>query len=206
MFSFTLLCVCLISLVSGDSPRFNSRFSRQFERQEAAPYPPPDWRPSGPEFRIPEPQSSYGLPTQQNGPSEQEYGPPPAGPQSSYGPLPQQYGPPEQEYGPPPAEPTTTSEPELTTTELPTTTYNPDLEAEEVGSGDDTQQNEALTNEDRGVYYIYHPSGLLQRVNFATNDDVKNMEFSARLQYENVEPITEPIFTYDPVSFTFRKL
>ncbi|XP_023011778.2 uncharacterized protein [Leptinotarsa decemlineata] len=182
MNSFVVLCFGLLAVASAEPPRSNSRFSRQFQRQEAAPYPPSGWRPSGPQLQLPEPQTSYGPP-------------------------PQEYGPPSQEYGPPQEETTTASDLDSTTTEIPiTTTSNPDLDTEELGSGDDDQKNEALTNEERGFYYIYHPSGLLQRVNFATNDDVKNMAFSARLKYENVEPIRGPVFTYDPVTFAFTRL
>ncbi|CAH1176360.1 unnamed protein product [Phaedon cochleariae] len=176
MFPLSLVCALILALsVVAEPPRrFNSRFSRQFERLEgdSAPYPPSGWRPSGAQFNLPEPQSSYG--------------------------------PPSQEYGPP--EVTTTIEPEVTTTELPTTTESVDADTEDVGSGNNAGPNEALTNGDRGFYYVYHPSGLLQKVHFDTTDDASKMEFSARLRYENVEPISGPIYTYDPLTYTLQRL
>ncbi|KAF7279963.1 hypothetical protein GWI33_006529 [Rhynchophorus ferrugineus] len=61
-------------------------------------------------------------------------------------------------------------------------------------------------NRDNGEYYIYHPTGLLQRVLYSTEDNPEKMAFSARLKYENVEPISGPIYTYDPVTFVFRRV
>ncbi|VEN43271.1 unnamed protein product [Callosobruchus maculatus] len=60
--------------------------------------------------------------------------------------------------------------------------------------------------EEMGVYYIYHPTGLLQRVMYATKDDAKNMAFSAKLKYKNVEPVTGPIYTYDPETYVFKQV
>nr|XP_023026725.1 uncharacterized protein LOC111514706 [Leptinotarsa decemlineata] len=182
MISYILLCVLLVSLVNGEAPKSNARFLEQFQNLESAPYPPSGWRPSGPQFRLPEPSQEYGPPSQEYGPPSQEYDPP------------------SQEYGPPEADSTTT------TTDVPTTTSSAESVTINIRSGIDEQENEAFEREERGVYYIYHPSGLLQKVKFATNDDVKNMAFSARLQYENVEPIRDPVFTYDPITYQFRKL
>ncbi|CAG9769139.1 unnamed protein product [Ceutorhynchus assimilis] len=53
-----------------------------------------------------------------------------------------------------------------------------------------------------GAYYIYHPTGLLQKVTYATKDNLERMAFSARLRYENVEPV----YTYDPITYVFKKL
>ncbi|KAJ8931456.1 hypothetical protein NQ314_015642 [Rhamnusium bicolor] len=69
------------------------------------------------------------------------------------------------------------------------------------------QLSEKLSEpEENGVYYIYHPNGLLQRVTYATKDDIKNMKFSAKLMYENVQPITGPVYTYDPETFVFNRI
>lgn len=111
-------------------------------------------------------------------------------PHTLYGPPPQQ--PPSDAYGPP------TTEQTETTTEVPTT-------AEPTT----TEQSQRLKKEkftEQGAYYIYHPSGLLQRVTYGTRDDVKNMAFSAQLRYHNVEPIREPIFTYDSKTLQLRRL
>lgn len=220
------------ALACAEPPSYNPA---QFQRVDAAPYAYSGWRPSGPEFKLPEPHRIYGPPQQQQyqaprapaqeylpvsknyGPPQQTYGAPSqeyAPPPQEYGPPAQEYGPPLQEYGPPPSEEygppeepsTTTIEPEATTTELPTTTEANLLEAEDLGSGDADLQSENLKNTDEGVYYIYHPSGLLQRVAYATKDDVEKMAFSAKLKYENVEPIKGPIFTYDPKTYVFKRL
>lgn len=206
------LCIFAVSLAfaCAEPPR-------PFEKVEAAPYTYSGWRPSGPELKFPVPHRIYGPPQQYQSAQApaQEYLPPPSNyqpPQQTYGLPVQEYGPPPQEYGPPsqgygpPEEATTTVEPEATTTELPTTTQNNDLEAEDLGSGDAEDQSEKLTNADEGVYYIYHPSGLLQRVAYSTNDDAEKMAFSAKLKYENVEPIKGPIFTYDPKTYVFKRL
>ncbi|KAJ8922027.1 hypothetical protein NQ315_008666 [Exocentrus adspersus] len=69
------------------------------------------------------------------------------------------------------------------------------------------RRSEKLTQgNNEGIYYIYHPNGLLQRVTYATKDDVERMAFSARLRYENVEPIREPIYTYDPETYVFKRV
>ncbi|CAH1972245.1 unnamed protein product [Acanthoscelides obtectus] len=60
--------------------------------------------------------------------------------------------------------------------------------------------------EEMGVYYIYHPTGLLQRVMYATKDDARNMAFSAKLKYKNVEPVSGPIYTYDPETYVFKQV
>lgn len=144
-----------------------------------------------------------------------EYGPP----QQQYGtPLTQEYGPPpSQEYGPPATEPTTTEQP--TTTEALTTTteaaetttepvdiYTP-TEPTSANAVESEERSQKLTqNEEQGIYYVYHPSGLLQRIRYTTNDDQTGMEYSARLRYENVEPINGPIYTYDPETYIFRRI
>ncbi|KAG5894504.1 hypothetical protein JTB14_029914 [Gonioctena quinquepunctata] len=157
------------------------------------------------------PQHGYGPPSQEYGPPQQQYGPP----QQEYGPPQQEYGPPQQEYGPPPkpvygppptygppSEEASTTESEVTTTEVPTTTGAPFNNTE--GGFERLQKDDNLTN--KGVYYIYHPEGRLQRVVYSTKDDVKKMEYSARLTYENVQPIRGPIYTYDQNDYVFRRV
>lgn len=56
------------------------------------------------------------------------------------------------------------------------------------------------------VYYIYHPSGYLQKVEYSTSDNPMQMAFRARLRYTNVEPIKGPIYTYDPKTYVFRTI
>lgn len=162
--------------------RFNSRF--KFQRQEAPAAPPP--------------QGSYGPPP---APS---YGPPPA---PSYGP------PPAPSYGPPPASGSTTETTFTTSVPEESTTLNP--ESEQVPSrilnknkvnrnNSKHEKNQEIV--ERGAYYLYHPDGRLQRVVYTTKADVRDMGFSAQLKYKNVEPIKDPIYTYDPQTLLLRQI
>lgn len=183
--------------------------------QEAPPQqggnpPPPAYGPPPPVYGPPPPDCS---------PSS-EFEPPVEEPKPVYGP------PPKPVYGPPPEEPTTTEMPtttelgtttesstdESTTTELPTTTGAPGNETSNKSEQlrvkkDDTEQLRGKKDDtNQGVYYIYHPEGMLQRVSYLTKGDDKNMEYTAKLKYHNVEPIKGPIYTYDPKTFAFQRL
>ncbi|ENN78515.1 hypothetical protein YQE_05016, partial [Dendroctonus ponderosae] len=108
-------------------------------------------------------------------------------------------------YGPPSVQPSPGEE--VSTTEVPLSTT--DKDSESIDAERARKLNEKLTkNEagDVGIYYIYQPSGLLQRVSYLTKDDVKQMLFSAKLKYENVEPVAGPVYTYDPTTFVFKKI
>lgn len=125
-------------------------------------------------------------------------------PQDTYGPPLDSYDPPQDTYGPPQQpEATTTEVPSLTTTLLPdtlniTTTQN-------NTTTNSTSQSERLQNI-QGYYYIYHPTGLLQKVTYLTQNDDKDMTFSAQLKYKDVEPVKGPIYTYDPQTYVFSRL
>lgn len=163
-----------------------------------------------------------GSPQQGGNPPPPVYGPPPDCPPPN-----SEFQPPVQEpkpvYGPPPEVTTTTELPTttesgsttelptttdgVTTTELPTTTGNPvnetniqpqKLRVKEEIKGEDL--------DDQGVYYFYHPGGLLQRVAYLTKNDEENMEYTAKLKYQNVEPIKGPIYTYDPNTFEVQRI
>ncbi|ERL95325.1 hypothetical protein D910_12591, partial [Dendroctonus ponderosae] len=165
-------------------------------------YLPSGWKPSGPAFKIPEsPQTgtevqvdlTYSIP-------KETLAAPPNQPPVTYG---------------PPQEEVTTAVPspteELTTTVLPTTTeiIFEDFSNDTLNN-DEGKQKENLLEEtkDAGarVYYIYHPTGLLQKVSYRTKDDQANMAYSAELKYENVEPIRSPVYTYDPETYAFKRL
>ncbi|KYB29519.1 hypothetical protein TcasGA2_TC032005, partial [Tribolium castaneum] len=120
-------------------------------------------------------------------------------PHTVYGPPPQEYGPPPQEYGPPPQE-TTTVQQEGTTTEIPTTT---EAQSELVNG---TQSGRLTKGSERGVYYIYHPTGQLQKVVYSTKKDARTKAYTAQVKYEDVEPITAPIYTYDPKTLILSRL
>ncbi|XP_049820036.1 uncharacterized protein LOC126264784 [Aethina tumida] len=99
-------------------------------------------------------------------------------------------------YGPP-QNSTTTSEVETTT----------EPQAEQISSVNGNVKNQKLqANQEQGVYYVYHPSGLLQRVEYLRKDDTENKEFLAQLKYQDVAPIREPIYTYDPNTYVFSQL
>ncbi|XP_049820293.1 uncharacterized protein LOC126264834 [Aethina tumida] len=125
------------------------------------------------------------------------YGPPTVPPQPEQ--PPQEYGPPQ-----PPQEVTTVAQ--ETTTDVPTTTEAVTEEVATTTEADDGTKAELNNGQEQGVYYIYHPSGALQKVVYSTQDDLKNMEYRARLKYETVQPIREPIYTYDPNTFVFSRI
>ncbi|KAK9874484.1 hypothetical protein WA026_002832 [Henosepilachna vigintioctopunctata] len=110
------------------------------------------------------------------------------------------YGTPSQEYGPPSEEPTTESD--VTTTETPTTT---ETEVEQIREPSENF-SEKLRDGEQGVYYVYHPTGLLQKITYATKDDQQDMAYYARIRYENVEPIREPIYTYEPTTGEVKRI
>lgn len=148
-----------------------------------------------------QPQSSYGPPNPQYGAPPQTYGPP----APEYGPPAQEYGPPAQEYGPP-EEPTTTDYPSITTAIPSVNTTNATVDSTNT-TQTHTEKLEAFNGElSRGQYYIYHPTGLLQKVTYQTNDDSRNMAFSAQLKYTNVDPVRGPIYTYDPNTYVFSRI
>ncbi|XP_050315246.1 uncharacterized protein LOC126749577 [Anthonomus grandis grandis] len=127
-------------------------------------------------------------------PSMDLNGTPPA-PPASYGPPP-----PAPSYGPPPApqeEPSSLT----TTTEISITTEGNSESVDAVGGGEG--HSGKLVN---GHYYIYHPSGLLQKVYYASNNDDSRMSLAVKLKYEDVEPIRAPVYTYDPETYVLRKV
>lgn len=99
-------------------------------------------------------------------------------------------------YGPPAVPvPVTTTEADSTTTELPSTTTE-----RQSNRLESAEQND-------GVYYIYHQSsGALQKITYNTKNDVGNMEYFARLRYENVQPIQDPIYAYDPETLVLQRI
>lgn len=85
-------------------------------------------------------------------------------------------------------------------------TREPEAEEIHVASKSAERLSEGGSFSQQGTYYIYHPSGLLQKIVYATKNDVENMGFTARLRYQDVEPIREPIYTYDPNTFVLQPL
>lgn len=102
------------------------------------------------------------------------------------------YGPPEQE------------EEQQQPEELPATTEQPQVPQDE---GDDDYDEDdagrtvvAVSNAFSGQYYILAPDNTLQRVIYSTmvtDEDRQVNGFSAQLKYSPVDPIRDPVYTYD---------
>ncbi|KAK5645813.1 hypothetical protein RI129_004277 [Pyrocoelia pectoralis] len=58
---------------------------------------------------------------------------------------------------------------------------------------------------DEGAYYLYHPSGALQKVSYSTFNDAQQMAYSAQLKLQNIQPISGPIYTYNPDSVVYHQ-
>ncbi|PSN42141.1 hypothetical protein C0J52_17138 [Blattella germanica] len=178
-----ILAVVLVS-AEPEPPRFRNSYGPPSEAEEA-PYPPSGWRPSGRQFFLPARQSNF-------------YAPPAA-------------------YGPPTEEPTTTEQP--TTTEVPTTTEQDESAEFADGNGADPSRAERERDgQGSGVYHILLPDGRLQRVTFTAspNQPIQaygppssqgvNAGYVAQVQYQDVEPIRSPIYTFSaPLVRIFKK-
>ncbi|CAG9823777.1 unnamed protein product [Phaedon cochleariae] len=79
-------------------------------------------------------------------------------------------------------------------------------ESENIDGQIDTKVSDLSPSNEQGVYYIFHPNGILQKVVFATIDDPERGQYTANLNYQNVQPIVEPVYTYDPKTFVFQRL
>lgn len=182
---FIVLSCVLVCALTAELPRFKpARFrTTRFQRIELAPtttdapstteasgpYPASGWKPAGEPFNLPNEQA----PTDTYGPPEESGPYPPSGwkPNQSFE-LPQPdnaYGAPDNTYG----------APDATTTEVPTTD-NP--QAERLEGPVEVQK--AI-----GTYYVLLPNGQLQKVDFATENDIQNMRYTARLQLRERAPL-----------------
>ncbi|KAH0999882.1 hypothetical protein HUJ04_004191 [Dendroctonus ponderosae] len=84
-------------------------------------------------------------------------------------------------------------------------TIAPDSDAKIIENLDEVEYElEDLNNQ--GVYYIIHPSGLFQKVVYSTWDDPQYMQSSTQINNADVDPIMEPVYTYDPKTFVFQRL
>lgn len=117
------------------------------------------------------------------------YGPPQE-PQGIYPPAQQ----PEQQYGAPQQQPEPDA-PEFQGAE------DADEDAEAVGGPAISVANAVSNN---GQYYILGEDNVLQRVVYMTARDQRTNGFSAKLQYEPVEPIRDPIYAYDQLGQLVR--
>lgn len=65
---------------------------------------------------------------------------------------------------------------------------------------------EISNNKQVGFYYIYHPNGLLQKVEYINKNNEEQMSMSTSVRYQTVEPIKGPIYTYDPQTLIYRQI
>ncbi|KFB37808.1 AGAP012043-PA-like protein [Anopheles sinensis] len=107
---------------------------------------------------------------------------------------PQQQATPAETYGPPEQEPA----------ELPATTEQPDVQQEDGEDDYDGDEESgpvvAVANAFSGQYYILGPDNTLQRVVYSTmqtDEDRLVNGFSAQLKYSPVDPIRDPVYTYN---------
>ena len=179
----TLVSILLLAAVAvAEPPSYRQerfRFQRQEEGQAVegnAPYPAAGYRP----FRA------FELPSRRDFPPATVYGVP----ADSYGAPFNTYSPP-QEYGPPKEDAPKEEEPKE------------EKEVEKVEEPKKEEQKENLEEEPKkdtevissqGAYYVLLPGSQLQRVQFETQNDIRNMAYTARLQYRNEE--RAPIFVY----------
>lgn len=190
-----IVAVAVAELPSYRQSQQNFRFQRQeLEREsttpsnEDAPYPAAGFRPA-PAFNLPNevapPATSYGVP-------DNSY----AVPDNSYGAPSRTYAAPQQEYGSP---------------NSPSTDYGVPATENADGSGDESLQVEGLKKDkleeapkkdaevlsNQGAYYVLLPDSQLQRVQFQTENDLRNMAYTARLQYKNED--RAPLYVYTAV-------
>lgn len=198
-------CVLLLAaFVAAEPPRYRlARF--RYERQELgeggekeattpkaeeAPYPAAGFKPSK-EFKLP---------------SRQEVGPPPTSygtPDDSYGAPLRTYVAPPVEYGVP--EPRKSGESKKEDKPEKEENEGKEGEAENLKEGKE-KKNEKLEEEPKqdaevvsaqGAYYVLLPGSQLQRVQFQTENDLRNMAYTARLQYRDAD--RAPLFVYTAV-------
>lgn len=180
-------CVLLIAVVAAEPGQF--RQNPRFQRQEVdaanagdAPYAPAGFRPAK-EFKLPSrqefapPSTSYGVPDDSYGAPLKTY----LTPQKEYG-LPEQT--PDTEYGVP--------------RDAPRGDDDEDLKVEGVKEKlQEEPKNDAEIVTAQGSYYVLLPDSQLQKIQFQTENDARNMAYTARLQYRNED--RAPVYVYTAV-------
>lgn len=183
-------CVLLIAAVAvAEPPRYRQNQNFRFQRQELdresttpssadAPYPAAGFKPEKP-FSLPNevapPATSYGVPDNSYGAPAQTY----AAPQ-------QEYGSPDTEYGTP-------------TTESADAKGDETLQVEGLKKDklEEAPKTDAEVLSNQGAYYVLLPGSQLQRVQYQTENDLRNMAYTARLQYKNED--RAPLYVYSAV-------
>ncbi|XP_028171567.1 neurofilament heavy polypeptide-like [Ostrinia furnacalis] len=201
-------CVLLLAaFVAAEPPRYRlARF--RYERQELgeggekeattpkaeeAPYPASGFKPSK-EFKLPSrqevapPATSYGIPDDSYGAPLRTYVAPP----SEYG-VPEPRGNDKKE-GEEKSEKPEKEEKEGGESEVESLKTEG---KEKKGKLEEEPKKEAEVVSNQGAYYVLLPGSQLQRVQFQTESDIRNMAYTARLQYR--EEDRAPLFVYTAV-------
>ncbi|XP_055625747.1 uncharacterized protein LOC129768259 [Toxorhynchites rutilus septentrionalis] len=161
-----------------DFQRSNSQQSPQFNNKRVKPLP--QIQQQQPIFPISAQLRALAANNFQFGRQEQEY------PSNSYG-VPTKNNPVDDNV---PEDPQTT--------DLPTVDDNEDEQNQQATS--DGQTVITVSNAFSGQYYVLGPDNNLQRVMFSTSqsdEDRRNMGFTAQLRYSAVEPIRGPVYAYN---------
>ncbi|XP_014357064.2 uncharacterized protein LOC106709726 [Papilio machaon] len=172
----TYTCVLLLAAMGAAEPPFSRQARPGLARQRAddAPYPAAGFRPAT-AFELPSreavapPSTSYGVPA------------------TSYGAPLATYAAPQTEYGPP-----VTDAGDETTEEVETIEGSENKDEKERLEEGPKGDAEVVSAE--GAYYVLLQDGRLQRVQYRTENDVRNMAYTARLQYRAEE--RAPLFVY----------
>ncbi|XP_072932382.1 uncharacterized protein [Epargyreus clarus] len=193
-------CVLLLAaVVVAEPPRYRqARFRSEKQEVEGsgAEAPPPQ--------SAPYPAAGFKPAKEFNLPSRQEVSPPATSygvPADSYGAPLNTYSAPQTEYGAPVAEAKSkqTKEPaekkgEVENIEAPKKAENKEQKSAKLEA---EPKKDAEVVSSQGAYYVLLPGSQLQRVQFQTENDIRNMAYTARLQYRNED--RAPIFVYTAV-------
>ncbi|CAG4935206.1 unnamed protein product [Parnassius apollo] len=188
----TFACVLLLAAAAVAEPpryrqaRFNSAGQeyRQQDTQQTrdAPYPAAGFRPA----------VAFNLPTREElSPPSTSYGVP----DTSYGAPLNTYAAPQSEYGPPDAEGKSKDDEEKDVENLES--VKKDENADKKQKLEEEPRNDAEVVSAQGAYYVLLPNSQLQRVMFQTENNIRNMAYTARLQYKNED--RAPIYVYTAV-------
>ena len=208
----SFVCVLLLAaVVVAEPPRYRVRFQRQEVDSGAdsvsvsaqngdAPYPAAGFRPAK-EFNLPArqeaspPSTSYGVPDDSYGAPLKTY----TAPQTQYGAPNTQYGAPDNQYGVPDnskAEDQEEIDADAEQQKEEVKEQEENAEAENANL-EDAPQKETEVVSAQGVYYVLLPNSQLQRVQFQTQNDARNMAYTARLQYRDED--RAPVYVYTSV-------
>ncbi|KAJ8716848.1 hypothetical protein PYW07_003475 [Mythimna separata] len=192
----------LAAVVAAGPPQYRYRFQRQELASGAeseangqngdAPYAPAGFRPAK-AFNLPArqeaspPSTSYGVPDDSYGAPLNTY----AAPQAEYGAPSTEYGVPDQTES---DKEEVEGDGEEQKEEIKDEKENG--EADKANLEDAAQKDTEVVNA-QGVYYVLLPGAQLQRVQFQTQNDLRNMAYTARLQYKDED--RAPVYVYSAV-------